>query len=876
MPGRVLTPAELCRRCDPAALEGLADAGAAGVEHGADPSPSARRERTAVEPGFAGEATIVGQQRAYEAVAYGIAMPHDGHHLFVMGPPGVGKHTLVRRAIEAHVAKNGAERFDWAYVNHFAQPHQPRVLRLPRGRATALRQHMRALADDLRTMIPATFESEEYATAVERLNTEYKERAEQAVLEVGEAAQAQGLVMVRTPVGLSFAPRKPPADGTDGGDAVYTPEEFAALPEAERTRLQQALQAAQEQLVRALRGTVRLRKEHGDKLRALNRSMTRVAVEHAVDDVKDDYADLPEVLAYLEAVRDDVIEKADRFRSPQGDEAGAGEAPAVAEIDLSAYEVNVLVDAAGSDGAPIVTVDHPTHQQLIGRVDHLARMGTLLTDYRLVKPGALHRANGGYILIDVAKLLVQPFAWDALKRALMRREIRIESVAEMVSLVTTVELEPQPIPLSVKVVLFGEREVGDLLQEFDPDFGRLFRVVADFSDDLPRAEGVQRELVQSIVAQGAALALLPASAGALARLVDHGARLAGDAQRLSASVQRLLDVLTEADQRARTRADTDPHVGSHVDSQISPGISPKSSPHARIEAADVDGAVAARRRRASRIDERLRDEVGRGMLMIATAGERVGQINGLMVYESGGETFGEPVRISATTRLGDGEVIDIQRETHMGGPVHAKGVLILTSFLGARYSRFRAHAIFASLVFEQTYGIVEGDSASLAELLALLSSIADVPLKQSLAVTGSINQFGDVQPIGGVNEKIEGFFDVCAARGLDGSHGIVMPEANVPQLMLREDVVAAVAAGRFTIQAVRHVDEAIEVMTGVAAGEAHAPHADTVNGRIVARLREYARLHGGEQRWPRRHRSGGSPVMHANGARAAPPKGRVR
>ncbi|MBI5718838.1 MAG: AAA family ATPase [Burkholderiales bacterium] len=837
MPGRVLTPAELARRSDPAALEAL-------VAPAREPAAAPARQGLA-NPA----AAIVGQQRAHEAVAYGIAMPRDGHHLFVMGPPGVGKRTLVRRAIEAHVARNGVERFDWAYVNNFAQPHQPRVLRLPRGRASALRQHMRALADDLRTMIPATFESEEYATAVERLNTEYKERAEHAVLEVGEQAQGQGLVMVRTPVGLSFAPRKPTPDGSD---AVYTPEEFAALPEAERTRLQQALQAAQEQLVRVLRGTVRLRKEHADRLRALNRSMTMVAVEHAVDEVKDDYADLPEVLAYLEAVRDDVIDKADRFRSPQGEEASAGETTPVAEIDLSAYEVNVLVDAAGTDGAPIVTIDHPTHQQLIGRVDHLARMGTLLTDYRLVKPGALHRANGGFILIDAAKLLVQPFAWDALKRALTRREIRIESMAEMVSLVTTVQLEPEPIPLAVKVVLFGAREIGQLLQELDPDFGRLFRVVADFSDDLPRVDAVQRELVQSLTAQGAASALLPAGFGALARLVDHGARLAGDAQRLSASVQRLLDVLTEADQRARAAG------------------------HACIEASDVDGAIAARRRRASRIDERLREEVGRGMLMIATSGVRVGQINGLMVYESGGETFGEPVRISATTRLGDGEVIDIQRETHMGGPVHAKGVLILAAFLGARYSRFRAHAIFASLVFEQTYGIVEGDSASLAELLALLSSIADVPLKQSLAVTGSINQFGDVQPIGGVNEKIEGFFDVCAARGFDGTHGIVMPEANVAQLMLREDIVAAVAGGRFAIHAVRHADEAIEVMTGLAAGEPHAPHADTVNGRIVARLREYARLHGGEQRWPRRHRGGASPSVHADGARTAPPKGRAR
>jgi predicted ATP-dependent protease len=827
---RTLSPGELARRCDPAALEPAAAKGAARGE--AKTLPATRGEQTPAPDGIT---AIVGQARAQEAVAYGITIEREGHHLFVMGAPGVGKRTLVRQAIEQHLARNGSERFDWAYVNNFAAPHQPQALRLPRGRAVALRQHMRELADDLRTMIPATFESEEYATAVERLNTEYKERAEQAVLEVGEQAQRQGVVMVRTPVGLSFAPRKRTEQGED---AVYTPEEFAALPEAERTQLQQALAASQEQLVRALRGTVRLRKEHADRLRKLNRSMTRVAVEHAVDEVKANYADLPAVLTYLEAVRDDVIEKADRFRTPSSEEGGsAGEPVTVAEIDLSAYEVNVLVDAAGSDGAPIVTLDHPTCQQLIGRVDHLARMGTLLTDYRLVKPGALHRANGGYLLIDAAKLLVQPFAWDALKRALIRREIRIESVAEMVSLVTTVQLEPAPIALSVKVVLFGAREIGELLREYDADFARLFRVIVDFSDDLPRGEDMQRALAASLAAQASERALLPPTAAALARLVDHGARKSGDAQRMSASVQQLLDVLTEADHRARAAAQP------------------------RIEAADIEQAVAARRHRASRIDERLREEVERGMLMIATTGERVGQINGLMVYESGGETFGEPVRITATTRLGDGEVIDIQRETHLGGPVHAKGVLILAAFLGTHYSRFRAHAILASLVFEQTYGIVEGDSASLAELLALLSSIADVPLKQCLAVTGSI---GDVQPIGGVNEKIEGFFDICAARGLDGTHGVVLPEANVAQLMLRDDVVQAVAAGRFALHAVRHVDEAVAVMTGRPAGHTHAPSTESVNGRIVARLREYARLHGGERRWPRRHAGTGIQLIHAS------------
>ncbi len=377
-------------------------------------------------------------------------------------------------------------------------------------------------------------------------------------------------------------------------------------------------------------------------------------------------------------------------------------------------------------------------------------------------------------------------------------------------------------------IWIGEREIAELLQTLDLDFPRLFRVVADFSDELPRNAATQLELARSLRAQAQRLKLLPPGGAALGRLIDLGARESGDATRISAHVQRLVDVMAEADHLARMAGKAD------------------------IGAADISAANAARRQRASRIDEQLRQQVARGMLMIATTGERVGQVNGLMVYETGGETFGEPVRISATARLGDGEIIDIQRETHLAGPVHAKGVLILSSFLGSRYSRFQPHAILASLVFEQTYGIVEGDSASLAELVALLSAIADVPIRQGLAVAGSVNQFGDVQPIGGVNEKIEGFLDVCAARGLDGSHGVVLPQANVAQLMLRDDVVQAVAAGRFTVHAVAHVDEAIEVLTGVPAGALHAPDPASVNGRIVARLREYARLHGGQRRASKR------------------------
>lgn len=748
MPARLLAPSELLSRCDAASLGPSADS--APAEH----------------------ADIVGQECARSAIEFGIAMARPGHHLFVMGPRGSGKQSLVRRAIETRLARNGAERFDWAYVNNFDEPHKPLALRLPRGRGMQLREHMRALVEDLRTLIPATFEAEAYVNAVERLNSEFKERAEQAVLAVGEDAQ--------------------------------------------------------EQLARTLRSSVHLRKALADKLRALKRSMTRVVVEPAVDELEAHYADLPSVGRYLDAVRTDVIDSAESFRAAKDAEGNPSGGP-----DLSKYEINLIVDSGGSDRTPIVTLDHPSFNNLVGRIDHLARLGTLLTDYRLIKGGALHRANGGYLLIDAAKLLVQPFAWEALKRALTRGEIHIESLAEQLSLVCTVQLEPAPIPLAIKVVLLGEREVGELLQECDPDFQRLFRVVADLSDDLPREPATQRALAHALAASARALSLLPPTATALARLIEHGAREAGDATRLTGQVQRLLDVALEADHLAHAAG------------------------RSAIDAPDIAAAIAARRQRASRLHERLQQEVARDLLMIATSGAHVGQVNGLMVFEVGEQTFGEPVRISATTRLGEGEVIDIQRETQLGGPLHAKGVMILASYLASRYSRFHAHAIVASLVFEQTYSLVEGDSASLAELVALLSSIADVPVKQCFAVTGSVNQFGDVQPIGGVNPKIEGFFDICAARGLDGSHGVIVPQANVAQLMLRDDVVDAVAAGRFAVHAVCHVDEAVEVLTGLPAGDAIAPRPDSVSGRIAARLREYATLGRGEQRHFAHRRGGG-------------------
>lgn len=793
MTARELAPGELASRCDAALLD---------LEPRA---PSAA-------------AAIVGQPRAAAAVEFAISTPHAGHHLFVAGPPGSGRRALVRHAVGVRVRTAGVKRSDWVYVNRFDQPHKPIALELPAGRGAALRSDMQALVRDLRTMIRTMFESEEYATEVERINVEFKERAEQAFIEVGKEAQRRGLAMVRTPVGFTVAPQK---DGE-----VMQPQVFESLPEDERAGLHKAMAEVQDQLVRALRASMRLRKEHADRVRELDRSMTRVAADHAIEDTRGRYTDLPRVAAWLDAVCADVVEHAGDFRASAEPEGGAESDDEHA--DLARYEVNLLLDATASDGAPIVEADLPSYPNLVGRVDHIARFGMLLTDFRLIKGGLLHRANGGYLLVDAVKLLTQPFAWPALKRALLRGEIRIEPMAEQLGLISTVQLEPEPIPLTLKVVLVGTREICALLQAYDEEFDQLFRVVADLGDDMPRESATVRELAAALAAQASERGLLAPTREALACTLDHGARLAQDSTRLTGQVRRLLDVLHEADHLARTRQ------------------------HERIDAADVRDAVAARRERAGRVHERLHDAVQRGVLMIATGGERIGQVNGLSVYEVGGEQFGAVIRISATTRLGHGEVIDVQRETHLSGPVHAKGVMILSAFLAARYSRQQPHSLLGSLVFEQTYGLVEGDSASLAELAALLSSIADLPVRQGWAITGSVNQFGDAQAVGGVNEKVEGFFDVCAARGLDGTQGVILPQANVAHLMLREDVVAAVTAGRFALRAVTGIDDVLEVLTGLPAGDPSRPDEDTVNGRIARRLRAYAMTRRGEPRALRR------------------------
>ena len=754
---------------------------------------------------------LIGQSRAMEAVRFGAGIRHHGYNVYVMGPPGTGKRSMVSRFL-ASKAGDAHDSADWCYVNNFAQPHKPQALCLPSGRGAELQQQMAQLVDYLRTAVAAQFEGDDYRAKVEAIQAEYAKRQEEAFKQLGEDAARQQIVLLRTPNGFAFAPVR--------NDETIPAEEFEKLPQEERDGINQAIASLQERLEKILLQIPPWRKERDERVKQLNRDTTASVVTHVVDDLRQRFADLPAVVRYLDAVQQDMIDNADDFRK-QDDGARLPGLSLGTRESWHRYQVNLLVTKEDGGGPPVVSEDNPTYANLVGRVEHIAQLGALITDFTLIKPGALHRANGGYLLLDVRKLLTQPFAWEGLKRALQTREIRIESLGQMYSLVSTVSLEPEPIALDVKVILFGDRMVYYLLQQYDPEFAELFKVAADFEEQVERNAETHRLYARLLATICSKAQLLPLDCHAVAAVIDHGARLVEDAERLSTHTQSLVDLLQEADYWAR-------EVGLTV-----------------VTAGNVQQAIDAQIHRQDRIRGHLHDAILRNTLLIDTQGAVVGQINALSVLTLGGFAFAQPTRITATTRLGDGDMVNIEREVKLSGAIHSKGVLILSAFLAARYARNQPLALAASLVFEQTYGQIDGDSASMAEPCVLLSSLAQVPLRQSLAMTGSVNQFGQSQAIGAVNDKIEGFFDVCKARGLTGEQGVLIPAANVKHLMLRADVVEAVRSGQFQVHAVDSVDQAMGLLTGEPAGEADADGnypANSINARVAARVAELCGL----------------------------------
>ncbi len=759
---------------------------------------------------------LIGQNRAMDAIRLSATIAHRDFNVFVMGPVGTGRHTAVRKLLSEQAARRPLPS-DWVYVNNFDASDKPVALRLPPGTAETMRREMQTLVDDLANEIPALFESEEYQTQRRTIEQELGEAQESAMADFADRAKAENVAVMRTPMGFMLAAIR---DGQ-----VVKPDEYHKLDEEEQAEIDDKIARLQEDLATVLQQVPKLQNEHRKRIEALNAGMAERAVSARMSVILADLKKIDSVSEYLETVRQDIIANAELFLRAVGQKKDGPFPEALPKYHrepvFDRYVVNVMVSQSSESGlgAPIEIEDLPTLHRLAGRIEHASQMGSLVTNFTMIKPGALHRANGGYLVLDARSVLTEPFAWDALMRSLKSESITITSMAERLSLVATTSLEPDPIPLDVRVVLVGDRLLHALLTMLDPEFGKLFKVQADFEEAVDRS-GDNLVLFARLVGTFASReGLRPIGADGLARLLDEATRMADDSQKLSLRLGALADILREAHHYAETR-----------DS-------------AEICDEDVARAVREKDRRAGRIKDRMQEAIARKTILIDTEGAKIGQINGLSVVGFGDYTFGRPSRITARVRMGTGKLVDIEREVELGGPLHSKGVMILAGYLTAHFALDVPFSLHASLVFEQSYGGVEGDSASSAELYALLSALSGLPIEQGLAVTGSVNQTGEVQAIGGVNEKIEGFFETCAARGLTGGQGVLIPRSNVEHLMLRDDVVDAAEAERFHVIPVATIDEGIAILTGVPAGERDAGGtfpAESVNGRVEARLREFA------------------------------------
>lgn len=754
---------------------------------------------------------IIGQERALRALELGLSITDPGFNLYVAGLPGTGRSTAVRRYLEVQ-ARGRPVPDDWCYVNNFRDPYRPRALRLPAGRGRQFQAALKEFIDAARREIPRAFEGERYAASREAAVKSFSRQRDELIAHLNGRAREQGFVIESTPQGFLTIPLK---EGKP-----YSEEEFAALPAAEQQALLEKREAVQAELKAALRQIKTLEKEATAALEQLDRQVVLSILGGLGEDLRHQYQDTPAALLYLDEVQQDIAGNMALFRGeeqPQPPSTFAG--PASQDLLFRRYQVNVIVDNGGRQGAPVVSESNPTYNNLFGRIEKEAQFGALVTDFTLIHGGSLHQANGGYLVLPVEEVLRNLFSWDSLKRALRSGEIAIEEAGERLGYALTKSLQPDPIPLQLKVILIGSPTLYQLLLEADEDFAELFKVKADFDRRMDRSP----ENISHYVSFAAALCesekLKHLERSALIQLVEHGSRLVEDQEKLSTRFGELADLIREASFYA-TREGA-----------------------ALVTAAHIIKAIDEKYYRSNLIQERVQEMIARGTLLIEVSGEEIGQVNGLSVISLGDITFGQPNRITASIGLGREGLVDIEREARLGGPIHTKGVLILAGFLTERFAHDKPLSLSARLVFEQSYSGVEGDSASSAELYALLSALSGLPLRQGIAVTGSVNQKGESQAIGGVNQKIEGFFEVCRARGLNGEQGVIIPESNVQNLMLKEEVLEAVRAGLFHVWPVRTVDEGIAILTGVEAGERRADGTwkrGTVNDRVDRRLRQMA------------------------------------
>jgi len=760
---------------------------------------------------------IIGQQRAIDAMRFGLGIRHKGYNVFSIGSAGIGKHTLSLRYTKEKALTEKVPP-DYCYVHSFKEIYRPKVFKLPAGKACLLSKDMDKLIEELLNTIPSVFDGVEYNTQLQKIDDELIKLEKIALKDIHKAAREKQISVVKTSTEYTLVPLR--------DNESLSPAEFDNLSDEERAIIEKNIDDLKDQLREKLREAPQWDKQANEKITALNHKTAKNLLFHPIDTLRQKYQDYPVITEYLNEVEADITANFRWFIPIDGKKLteptstlDASEYGYGNENNISSrYKINSFVTHDPKQGAPVIYEDQPNYNNLIGRVDHKSELGTLLTDFTLIRCGALHRANGGYLILDADKVLQEPFAWDGLKRALQSSEIRIESMGQATNLSSTISLQPEPIPLDIKIIMLGERYLFDELSLVDPEFNELFKVVADFDDRMDaNADTYQlyARLIATIVRREN---LKPLDTSAVSRIIEHSARLLEENDKLLIHSRSLADMLRESDYYADINS------------------------HDSINASDVQHAIDARIYRMNRIDKRLQDDIQQGSHLIDVHGNKTGQINALTVFQLGNFSFGLPSRITAVVRMGNTQIIDIEREVELGGPIHSKGVFILSGFLRAYYLPNSPLVLSASIAFEQSYGVVDGDSASLAELCALLSALADAPIKQSLAVTGSINQQGGVQSIGGINEKIEGFFEVCKTQGLTGEHGVIIPASNLKNLMLNNEVRSAVKENMFSIFSVEKVDDCMELLTGLTSG-ARKENGDfpdgTINQRIESTLKKY-------------------------------------
>ncbi len=754
----------------------------------------------------------IGQESALKAVDFGTNIKQDGYNLFAMGPSGSGKHSTIMSFLQTK-AKSEATPNDWCYVNNFKNSQKPIAIELPAGKAYKFKEDIDELIDMLKSILPTVFESDDYRNERELIDQKYIDLQTGIFAYLQEQAKNHDVAMNTTsPTRVTFVPIV--------NGKKLSAEEFRSIEGEQKETIKKNMEEFEAIVKEQLHKVGELNKAILKEFKELDKKITQEAVESLIDEVRRKYKKFKKVIDYIDALQDDVIHNVQDFLV-KTDEMNMP--PFMREFytpSFSRYQVNLFISQNSKKSAPVIYEDNPIHQNLIGKVEHLSQIGTLVTDFNMIKAGALHRANGGYLVIDARKLLMKPFAYEELKRVIRSKEIRIESLAQEYSLISTTSLEPEPIPIDLKVVLIGERIIYYLLYHYDPDFKELFKVNADFEDDMPRNDKNLDLYARMIGTIAQNHELLPLNTEAVARVIEHSSRDASHSLKFSTHLGTLADLLKEADYWAR------------------------KAKHRSIKKDDIENALSAKEDRQNRIQMKLYEQIEEGTIIINVSGEAVGQINALSYISIGGHKFGIPSRITARSRIGKGEIIDIQRKVDLGGPIHSKGVMILSAYLGSKYAKELPLSLSVSLAFEQSYGFIEGDSASSTELYAIISSICEVPIKQNIAVTGSVNQFGEIQPIGGVNEKIEGFFDICMKKDPKASYGIIIPHTNIKHLMLKPEVIQAVQKGTFSIYGVKSIDEGISILTGIQAGEADKKGKfpkKSINAMVVARLEKLSK-----------------------------------